>query len=309
MPLSLVAPQLSFARCLLRLFIGCLGIIAMVPSTACGQESGAVAMRKALTLHASFDREADAEMARGDRALWNAPAIGKREAAVKGLPAGGEVTLEPQAGKFGGALRFKKSTGPMVFFKAEGNFPRPTPNWSGTVSFWLSTDPATDLPEGFCDPLQVTSKQWDDASFFVEFEKRPTGIPFRLGVYADKSVWNPRGRKFEEIPFAEKPLTAVEKPPFAAGKWTHVAFTFSRFNTGEPDGLAMLYLDGRRAGEIAPRTQTFTWDTQRAAVMLGLSYLGLMDDLALFDRALSSDEIGQLFTLKQGIAELNSKGR
>jgi len=232
---------------------------------------------------------------------------------VKGLPPGGEVTWEDKGGRYGGALRFKKSTGPMVFYKAEGNFPRfaaGTRNdagTSGTVSFWLSTDPAGDLPEGFCDPLQVTSKQWDDAAFFVEFEKRPQGIPFRLGVYADKPVWNPKGRKFEDIPFAEKPLCAVDKPPFAAGKWTHVAFTFARFNTDKPDGLATLYLDGKSAGEILARTQTFTWDPQGAAVMLGLGYIGRMDDLALFSRALSSAEIAQLFALQRGVAETAAK--
>jgi len=304
MPLPQALQRLLSAFGPLRLLIGCLSIVTAAPLATHAQDSGAAELRKSLTLHASFDREPDADLARGDRTLWNAPAIGKRELAVKGLPAGGEVTLEPRAGRFGGALRFKKSAGPMVYFKAEGNFPRPTPNWSGTVSFWLSTDPATDLPAGFCDPLQITSKKWDDAAFFVEFEKRSTGIPFRLGVYADTSVWNPRGRKFEDIPLAEKPLAAVDKPPFAAGQWTHVAFTFSRFNTAEPDGVAMLYLDGRRAGEITARIQTFTWDTQRAAVMLGLDYIGLMDDLALFDRALSPDEISRLFALKLGIAEL-----
>lgn len=31
-------------------------------------------------------------------------------------------------------------------------------------------------------------------------------------------------------------------------------------------------------------------------MMLGLSYIGLMDDLALFDRALTPEEIAKLFT-------------
>jgi prepilin-type processing-associated H-X9-DG protein len=274
------------------------------------QDQSLAQLGKSLAFHASFDREPDADMARGDRAIWTARSMGERASAVKGLPPGGEVTSENKGGRFGGALRFKKSAGPMVFFKAEGNFPGLAANrtgdagTSGTVSFWLSTDPASDLPDGFCDPLQVTSKQWDDAAFFVEFEKRPAGIPFRLGVYADKSVWNPQGRKFEEIPFAEKPLCAVDKPPFASGKWTHVAFTFTRFNTGKSDGVAMLFLDGHAAGEISARTQTFSWDPQRAAVMLGLSYIGRMDDLAVFDRALSASEIAQLFALKNGVAEL-----
>ncbi|MFO0902052.1 MAG: LamG-like jellyroll fold domain-containing protein [Pirellulales bacterium] len=261
-------------------------------------------LHAALLFHASFDQGVDADVAKGDATLWTAPAIPRRESATRGLPAGEEVTREADGGRFGGALRFRKSAGPMVFYKAPGNFPSPAPGWSGTVSFWLSTDPQGDLAEGYCDPIQITSKQWDDASFFVEFEKRPTGIPFRLGVYADKTVWNPQGRKFDDIPPAERPLTTVDKPPFVGGQWTHVAFTFARFNSGRPEGLATLYLNGRPAGVISDRTQTFTWDPSRAAIMLGLSYLGRLDDLSIFDRALSDEEIEMLYKLPRGVGGL-----
>ena len=44
------------------------------------------------------------------------------------------------------------------------------------------------LEPGFCDPVQITPRAWNDAAFFVEFEKRPESIPFRLGVYADLGV-------------------------------------------------------------------------------------------------------------------------
>ena len=177
-------------------------------------------------------------------------------------------------------------------------------NWNGSVSFWLSVDPATELDPGFCDPVQITPRAWNDAAFFVEFEKRPESIPFRLGVYADLAVWNPKNRKFEEIPAEERPLVTVEKPPFARGKWTHVVFTFERFNTGQPDGQARLYLDGRAAGDLSPRLQTFTWDADRTAVALGLSYIGLLDELSLFSRALSPTEVEALHGLAGGVPAL-----
>jgi hypothetical protein len=293
-------------RCVIRwtLSLGAPACVGLTSAAAVAEERPAAALRQSLTFHASFDHGPEADFARGDRTLFHAPAIDQRAAAVAGLPSGGEVTLEPRGGRFGTALRFGPSKGPIVFYKAEGNFASPHPGWSGTVSFWLSTDPATELAEGFCDPIQVTSKKWDDAAMFVEFEKRPTGIPFRLGVYADKDVWNPAGRKFEDIPASGRPLAAVAKPPFAAGKWTHVAFVFERFNTGQRDGLATLYLDGKQAGVISPRRQTFTWDSKQAAIMLGLGYIGLMDDLAVFNRALTSDEIRELSALPGGIQEL-----
>ena len=279
-------------------------ILCLASSKSDAQEAE---LAKALSFYASFDSGVDADFARGDRQLWNAPAINKRDSATMGLPVGDEVKLVPNAGRFGDALRFTKSKGPMVFYNSEKNFPSPASNWSATISFWLSTDPTNELQDGYCDPLQITSKQWDDAAIFVEFEKRATGIPFRLGVYADKSVWNPTGRKFETIPAAERPLASVEKPPFSAGKWTQVAVVLTNFNTAKPNGVATLFLDGKRAGEISPRNQTFTWDSKKASVMLGLSYIGLMDDLALFDRALTANEIEELFALKGGVRELISK--
>ena len=288
-----------------RLAIGTVAAALQLAPTLHAQDETGKALSKSLSLHASFDSGPEADFARGDRSIWQAPTIEKRDAATKGLPSGDEVKLVSNAGRFGGAAKFSKSKGPIIFFKADKNFGNPAPNWSGTVSFWLKTDMANELAEGFCDPVQITSKQWDDASFFVEFEKRATGIPFRLGVYADKPVWNPTNRKFEDIPAAERPLVAVAKPPFAADKWTHVAFTFERFNTGKQDGLAKLYLNGEKQGELANRTQTYTWDPSKSAVMLGLSYIGLMDDFGLFDRALTQEEIAYIGGLKSGLSDIS----
>lgn len=264
-------------------------------------------LKTALSLHASFDKSVDADIARGDAGLWNASNMEKREGAEKGITPGGEVVWDRDQGRFGGSLRFKDSKGPMVFYKAAKNFPELRSGWSTTVMFWLKADPVGELKEGFCDPIQITSKQWDDAAVFVEFEKRATGIPFRLGVYADKPVWNPTNRKFEDIPPAERPLAPVEKPPFEKGKWTHVAFTLSQFNSGKADGVAQLYLDGKPAAQLTPRNQMFTWQVERAAIMLGLGYIGSMDDLAIFDRALTPDEIATAYQLPKGIASLQAK--
>ena len=39
--------------------------------------------------------------------------------------------------------------------------------------------------------------------------------------------------------------------------------------------------------------------------MLGAAYVGHMDDLAIFNRALSAAEVQQLFALKDGVRELH----
>jgi hypothetical protein len=84
-----------------------------------------------------------------------------------------------------------------------------------------------------------------------------------------------------------------------------VAFTFENFNSGGEDGVATLYIDGQPQGSLRGRRQTFTWDPAKSAIMLGLSYVGLMDDLAIFDRALTAEEIKQLYALPQGVAALH----
>jgi Concanavalin A-like lectin/glucanases superfamily len=240
----------------------------------------------------------------GDPALYWAASLKERADARPGVPEGGEVRLASGAGRYGDALAFTVKKPSVVFFRGARNMPYATDNWSGTVSFWLNADPEGELAPGFCDPVQITPRAWNDAAFFVEFEKRPGSIPFRLGAYADSAVWNPQKRRFADIPASERPLVSVEKPPFARGKWTHVLFTFERFNTGTADGIVRLYLDGAPSGTLSPRQQTFTWDHRDTAIALGLNYIGLIDELSIFSRALNDAEVRALYALAGGVGAL-----
>lgn len=253
-----------------------------------------VALRQSLTLHASFDHGVDADFARGNRKLRNAPSLAKQAESLPGLPAGGEVVVARGEGITGDALRFVKAQSPVVHFAALGNVAWNPTNWSGTVSFWLRLDPETDLEPGYTDPIQLTDKGWDNSAFFIEFTKDDKPRQLRLGAYADTKVWNPAGRKWDDMAFEEKPLVKVVHPPFGRERWTHVAFTWERFNTGHADGVARLYLNGALQGTLTARTQTFSWDPAKALVMLGMSYTGLWDELAIFDRRLTDGEVALL---------------
>jgi hypothetical protein len=263
-------------------------------------------LAKALTFHASFDRGTDADFALGDPWLYHAPALDKTAEARPGLPGGDATTLQPGTGRHGGALHFARPTPAVVFFRAGGNLPWSASDWSGSVSFWLRTDLAR-LAPGFCDPVNITPKAWDDAAFFIEFEKRTNDIPFRLGAYADKRVWNPLNRNWNDIPASGKPLVTIPGPPFSGDRWTHIVFTWERFNTGASNGVALLYLDGAQVGAIRGRTQTFTWDPASTRIHLGLSYIGQMDDLAVFNRALTMPEIQHVRSLPRGVRSLYSR--
>jgi hypothetical protein len=276
--------------------------------SASGRGSSSSALRKALTFHASFDRGTDADYAQGDPWLYQAPGMEKWKEARAGLASGGPIRVADGEGKYGAALRYERRADPVVYYRATTNVAWKARDWSGSVSFWLRADLMA-LGEGFCDPLQLTPRKWDDAAFFVEFERRGKVVPFRLGAYADFKTWNPLNRKWEEMRPAEKPLLTVDGPPFAGDQWTHVVITWDRFNTGQPDGEAMLYLNGAQVGAIRGRNQMFTWNPADARLLLGVGYVGWIDDVAVFNRSLTAEEVQQVRSLPGGVRALGKKNR
>lgn len=278
-----------------------IGLLLAGSSPAPGQQD---TLSGALTFHASFDRGVDAARAAGDPRLYWASSFKERASAKPGLPDDGTVRRVDGRGVFGGALQFTKKGSPVVFFRGAGNMPYESANWSGTVSFWLSVDRENELEAGFCDPLQITPRAWNDAALFVEFEKRPGSVPFRLGAYADFEVWNPEKRRFADILAEDRPLITVDDAPFSRGRWTHVAFTFQNFNSKRADGEVRLYIDGRPHGALVQRVQTFTWDPRDNVIALGLNYVGWLDELSTFNRALTEAEVAALHRLPGGVASL-----
>ncbi len=255
---------------------------------------------ESLMLQASFDKSADAEYARGDKRIYTATTL-KREKLQAGLH-GDAVRWDPKGGRYGGSLVFVQKSPQVVFFKGGENLPTVQPGFAGAYCFWLRLDPEKDLPPGYVDPLQITDKKWNDASFFVDFTKE-TPRQFRLGVFSDIKFWNPNDRKWDDIPESERPLVSVKQPPFSRQSWTHVGITFRDFNKANMEGVATLYLNGKSQGDIR-RKQHFTWRPQKLAIMLGIGYVGRIDDLAVFDRDLTATEIKQVFQLPNGIKSL-----
>lgn len=262
-------------------------------------------LRQALAFHSSFDAGADADFARGDRRI-HTMTRGKPLEATPGLSAE-HVTIEESGGRYGGALRFNRPNEQVVLYGDAENLGYDEEDWSGTVSLWMSLDPDEDLTPGlFCDPIQISDAyvtEWDDASLWLSFPRKP---PWRLafGAIPDLETWNPEDTKWSEMPPSDKPQVVVEDQPFRRETWTHVLFTFSGFNRGAEEGVARLYLDGELQGEIR-RSQTHTWDPAKAAIQMGLNYVGRVDDLAVFDRALGAAEIEALFALPAGVVRLH----
>jgi hypothetical protein len=250
------------------------------------------ALREGLTFYAPFDGSVNAAVALGDPALYSAPSRREAGRATAGPPPG--VQLAMGAGRRGDALRVSLGGSPFLFFRGERNMPYRARDWSGTVSIWFSLDPDADLAPGYSDPLIITPRAWNDAAMFVDFTRDDVPRRFRFAAFADRAVWDPAARDWEEVPAAERPMIEIAADAFERGRWTHVAWTFERFNSGGTDGVLTCYIDGERAGALTGRTQTYTWEPRDVLIGLGVQYNGLIDELAIFDRVLTADEIRTL---------------
>jgi hypothetical protein len=247
-------------------------------------------LRGSLTFHASFDRSLQADTARGDRQIYHAPGYKEQAQAKPGFDEV-DVALESGAGVGGsGALRFRSKNTRALFFKGDRNV-KPE---SGTLSFWLRLDPQKDLAPGFTDPIQITDKAYNDSAIWVDFSKDEVPRHFRLGVFGALKAWNPKDTPPDKNPDFMQRLIVVERPPFSGDQWTHIAITWSGLSS--PGGTASLFINGKRIGPARTIKETFDWDAARLGIRLGVNYIGRMDEVAAFDRALSEREVASLHT-------------
>ncbi len=256
----------------------------------------------ALTFHASYNHGIDADYAKGDGTLHTCLQNRNQSDSVPGLRTDGKTQHSATEGLGGGALRFTARNARWLYYAGAENVRFTRSNWQGTVSLWLRLDPETELDPGFTDPIQLTPRKWNDAAFFVDFNKDGDPRDFRLGAFPDLKVWNADNQNVNNIPESERPLASVSAPPFSKDAWTHVVFTWERFNTGKKDGVAKLYLNGKLSGEVKGWDQTYSWSSnEETRLFIGLNYIGLFDELSCFDRALTAEEVASLTGLKDKI--------
>jgi hypothetical protein len=259
-------------------------------------------LREALTFHASFDQGPDADFALGDPKIYTAPSWEESDQAQPGI-GNPDVEIVPDQGRFGNALSFTQKNTAAIFYRAEEKVAYSEEDWSGTVSFWLNLSPEEDLAPGYCDPIQITDQSYNDAAVWVDFTNS-TPRQFRLGVFGDLKAWNPEGLSSDEHPGFEEKLVVVDTPPFRRGVWTHVVITYSGLGSAS-GGTARLYIDRHLQGVIEGVMEPFSWDLSRAQIRPGVNFVGLFDELALFDRPLTEAEVVALHQLGEGAAALH----
>jgi hypothetical protein len=261
-------------------------------------------MAKALTFHASFERGLDADFSKGE----NGARYRFKDAFV---PAefNQELQHQPQGGRFGGAVVFPKKGNSRPQYRAGDLLNYNGTDWSATVSIWLKLDPDKDLEPGFCDPVQIVGDDAKKGFIFLEWSKSETPRLFRFAIRPLFHLWNPGGKSWEEIPFDKRPMVQVANAPFSRDAWTHVVFSFEHINSKGAKPNGRLHLNGRKVGVIEGWDLTFGWSHSHVELVLGASYVGAMDELAVFNKSLSDAEISALHSLPNGIRDLYPAGR
>ncbi|MEM7375608.1 MAG: LamG-like jellyroll fold domain-containing protein [Bacteroidota bacterium] len=269
------------------------------------QSHSSSALKNALTFYASFDHGTTADFALGDAKMYTANGSyvdmkRKLDDIQVGMHNSTHRVIEGK-GQYGNAFEFgKKRTGQVIFYKSKSNIAYNPHNWSGSIAFWLSVDPSTDL-DGYTDPIQITDANFNDASMWVDFTD-DTPPNFRLGVIGDKSAWtlDTLSSPFE-LEF-EKRIVTVENPSFSRNLWTHILITYE--DLGTPNSLASLYLNGMKKGSISGIDDPFTWELEESNIFLGLGFTGLMDELSIFNQPLTDNQALELYYLKGGLKSI-----
>ena len=70
-----------------------------------------------------------------------------------------------------------------------------------------------------------------------------------------------------------------------------MVFTLANINDKANPAAGKLYLNGKLQGTIEKWIMTFDWDPKKVLLVLGSSYVGYMDDLAVFNRPLTDVEV------------------
>ena len=274
-----------------RPFAFLLLLAAAPPGTAADADPKAI--RAAATFYASFD-EAVAGDAGGGALVpstryahptekgqfvvekgYDAKAL--RIAKGKGVSGGAldAVALQPRNGR--------------LFFPAKGNLAFKPGGWGGAVSMWCNTGTDQLIKTKFCDPVQITQKGAGNGGLWFDFnDAKPRDL--RHGAFP----MVPEGGKGISEDDPDAPMVRVPKVGWKAGDWHHVVITWDRLDTGKPDAVTALYIDGKRIGEVNGRAIAMGWDIEKTGVYVAVNYVGLIDEFALFGRALTADEVKEL---------------
>jgi hypothetical protein len=261
------------------------------------------ALRKAITFYASFDEAVKGDVGGGDLTVstrFNHETEPGQFVFEKGFNAD-VFHIAADKGVQGGALECCDvlPRNGRIFFPARGNVAFQQGGWGGAVSVWINTDPDTLLKTKFCDPVQITEKGAMNGGIWFDFNDA-TPRDLRMGTFPSL----PEGQKPMDSSDPHAPITCVNGVSFKSGDWHHVALTWDNFDTGNSDGHAALFIDGKLIGGVKDSPLSMGWDVDKAGIYFAISYIGLLDELAVFNRPLTAAEVEYLHRHPGALAAL-----
>lgn len=275
---------------------------------SCQSNSSSV-FKDALTFYVSFDNGTTADFALGDTDIYTAnSSYANSRRKLEGIQVGmkkADHRIIEGKGQWGSAFEFGEKSDKVIFYKGKDNIAYDPQNWSGSISFWLSVDPSTDL-DGYTDPIQITDTDFNDASIWVDFTDADPP-DFRLGVIGDRNAWTLDTLNSPISAVFDKRLVSVQTPLFTRNTWTHILIAYDGLGTA--NSWASLYLNGEKIGTISGVDDPFTWDWDKSNIFLGLNFSGLMDELAIFNQPLTEEQAMELYQFKGGIQSILRKKR
>ena len=198
-----------------------------------------------------------------------------------------------------GYLQFNEGAGALSY-TAKDNFPyKANQAWSGSVAFWINANTAT-FEANYPEPFHIGKRTagefpWDDAVIFIDFKKSDNAL--RFGCYPNKT---------QEITDQMVANRVISVPAnWKSGEWHHVAITWTNFNSGKSDATWALYIDGVKKGQKGPIAQQVTWDMANQVMRFNhTQFPGVVDEIAVFDKALTDDEVKYLTKPRQPLNKL-----
>jgi hypothetical protein len=259
--------------------------------------SGGPDLLRAVSFYASFDEAVRADVGGGalePSTRYNHKTEKGAFVFEKGFPAAA-FRVAPRGGISGGALEAVDvlPDNGRIFFPAKGNLVVRKGGWGATLSVWINHDPDVQLKGRFCDPVQITHRGAGNGGLWFDFNDAKPRRNLRMGAFPAV----PAGAKpIAESREAFSPMVWVDDPGFRVGDWHHVALVWRNLDSGRTDGRAALFIDGRLRGEVKdkPYPLTMDWDLDQVGIYVAVGYIGLLDELALFDRPLGEDELALL---------------
>lgn len=264
-------------------------------------------IRQAVTFYASFDEAVRGDYGKGSMEVstrFDHPKKKGQYVFEKGFNTKVFRVVKGR-GVSGGALQGRDvlPRRGRIFFPAKGNLPYKPTGWGGSVSFWLNTNPNTQLKTPFCDPIQITQKGASDGGLWIDF---PKGTPRALRLGAFRAL----GKGEKPVPESARgtPLVRIKNIGFKVGDWHHIVFTWDHFDTGKNNAHATLYIDGKSVGGLKNRNIAMKWDLDHTGIYVAVNYIGLLDELAIFNRPLKHKEIQRLQRTPGWLSSLNKRG-